>query len=144
MSARTLLLTLPSMLLLAAPALAGSVSDFDGDLVPDAYDNCLTVANGPNEVSNQIDCEPDGFGDRCDADYDDNGATTTVDFSIFLQCFTSTFTTVTPDVCACVDPDANGSTTTTDFTVFLGYFQNDNAPPGPSGLSCAGTVPCVP
>ena len=133
------------LLLIPVPALAGSgIVDADFDLVPDAFDNCTTIANGPNDASNQLDCEPDGFGDACDADYDNNGATTTVDFDIFFQCFTGVFTTVSPSICACVDPDANGATTTTDFTTFFDYFSNDQAPPGPSGLNCAGTIPCTP
>ena len=129
--------------LVASPTLAGSVSDQDADLVPDAYDNCLTTANGPNEGSNQLDCDPDGFGDACDADYNNDGGTTTADFGIFFECFTGSFVSVTPDVCACVDPDANGTTTTADFGVFFFYFQTGDAP-GPSGLACAGTVPCLP
>ena len=45
----------------AFTANAGSVTDTDGDLVPDQFDNCLSDANGPNQGSNQIDTDADGF-----------------------------------------------------------------------------------
>jgi hypothetical protein len=123
--------------LVASNAYAGSVVDSDTDLVPDAYDNCTTVANGPNDASNQDDTNQDGYGNACDPDYDNNGATTTIDFNIFFAAFTGA---ADPDT----DHDANGATTTADFTTFLNYFQNGNAAPGPSGLACAGTAPCLP
>ena len=121
----------------AFTANAGSVVDTDGDLVPDAYDNCSDIDNGPGDPSNQVDSNLDGYGNACDPDYDNNGATTTVDFNTFFASFTGTFD---PDT----DHDSNGATTTTDFTTFLNFFQNGNAPAGPSGLACAGTIPCIP
>ena len=122
---------------LAIIANAGSVVDGDSDLVPDAFDNCSTVPNGPNDASNQADTNQDGFGNACDPDYDNNGATTTTDFNTFFASFTGTFN---PDA----DHDSNGATTTVDFTTFFDYFSNGNAPAGPSGRSCAGTIPCLP
>lgn len=121
----------------AMNANAGAVTDTDSDLVPDAFDNCSTIVNGPNQNSNQVDSNQDGFGNACDPDYDNNGATTTADFSIFFAAFTGT---PDPDT----DHDGNGATTTADFTTFLAYFQNGQAGPGPSGLACAGTIPCLP
>ena len=47
--------------------------DGDGDGRPDSEDNCLEVAN-----PGQADVNHDGFGDACDADYDDDGAVTAV------------------------------------------------------------------
>ncbi len=41
---------------------AGVAADSDGDGVPDACDNCPTVAN-----ANQADADGDGIGDACDA-----------------------------------------------------------------------------
>ena len=47
---------------LAMNANAGSVVDDDNDLVPNAFDNCLTDPNGPANGSNQVDADQDGFG----------------------------------------------------------------------------------
>ena len=55
----------------AMSASAGAITDNDGDLVPDQFDNCKLVANGPNQTSNQVDTNLDGFGNACDADLDD-------------------------------------------------------------------------
>ena len=43
--------------------------DTDGDLVDDSIDNCPYVQNGPNDPSNQVDTDNDGFGNRCDCDF---------------------------------------------------------------------------
>jgi len=48
---------------------AGSITDGDGDLIPDVFDNCVFDANGPNDAQNQTDGDNDGFGDACDCDY---------------------------------------------------------------------------
>lgn len=50
-------------------ASSASAGDIDGDLVDDAVDNCSTIPNGPNDPSNQIDTDQDGFGNRCDCDF---------------------------------------------------------------------------
>lgn len=124
-------------ILLPGIATGGSVLDRDGDLVPDAFDNCLNVANGPGEGCNQTDVDLDGYGNTCDADVDQDFATTTLDFSRFLTEFT-----VLPPF-PTMDLDCDGNVTTIDFSIFLAQFQSGQGP-GPSGLPCAGTVPCVP
>jgi len=132
---------------LALNANAGAVVDTDSDLVPDAFDNCTALANGPAEGSNQVDSDQDGYGNACDADYrfenvnpggvPDDFLVTTGDFPIFLDAFTGT----TPNLAT--DHNGDGLTTTADFSTFLAQFQGTQ-PLGP-GLSCAGvTVPCLP
>ena len=113
-------------------------TDADGDFVRGYEDNCLLHANGPNELAPQRDADFDGYGDACDPDYDNDGFTTTSDFLIFLD----SFEMIAPTLLT--DHSGNGATTTEDFLVFLEFFVNGNAPPGPSGLACAGTVPCPP
>ena len=119
----------------AMSATAGSVADADSDGVPDVFDNCLNVANGMNETSNQVDTDQDGFGNACDADYDNSGAVNTVDFGPFLSAFGA-------GAGAAQDHNGDGVVNTIDFGVFLSQFNQ--GVPGPSGLSCAGAVPCSP
>ena len=124
----------------AMSANAGAVVDGDSDLVPDQFDNCSTVANGPNQGSNQVDSDQDGYGNACDADYDQDGAelVNVPDFSVFLAAFTGGPTTVT-------DHNGDGFTTVADFSTFLAAFQSGVPQVGPSGLACAGvSTPCLP
>ena len=127
----------------AMTANAGAVSDTDGDLVPDQFDNCLNEPNGPGTAnrSNQGDTDLDGYGNACDADYSASATginydTDSADFTPFLGAFTN----VTPNVET--DHTGDGSTSSADFQTFLGQFQNV-LPLGPSGLACAGTVTCT-
>jgi hypothetical protein len=121
----------------AMSASAGAVTDTDGDLVPNQFDNCSAVANGPNQTTNQVDSDLDGYGNRCDTDYDNSLTTTTADFATFLGTFGTASLGET-------DHDGSGTITTADFSVFLGKFSAAPGAPGPSGLACAGTTPCVP
>lgn len=54
---------------LSLAASAGSIDDTDSDLIPDVFDNCSTVANGPAGTNNQVDVDGDGFGNACDCDF---------------------------------------------------------------------------
>jgi len=123
---------------LAFSANAGAVADADGDLVPDGFDNCDARANGPGDASNQVDSNQDGYGNACDTDYNGDNVTNSIDFPIFLNSFTGA--TPTADT----DNSGDGLTTTIDFPLFLSDFVNIGTAPGPSGLSCAGTPPCLP
>jgi hypothetical protein len=117
----------------AMSATAGSVTDTDSDLVPDGFDNCDVRPNGPNQGSNQVDSDQDGYGNACDADYNNDLGVTAADFGIFLTFFGGPGTNT--------DMDGDGNTTAADFGIFLQFF---GGVPGPSGLGCAGTVPCTP
>ena len=126
----------------ALSASAGAVVDTDGDLVPNQFDDCSLVANGPNQTTNQVDSDLDGYGNRCDTDYvpvfpGSNFATTAADFGVFLGTFGTANLGQT-------DHDGNGQITAADFGIFLSKFSSPPGAPGPSGLACAGTVPCVP
>ena len=65
---------------------AGSIADGDTDGIPDVLDNCSAVANGPAEApNNQVDTDGDNFGNRCDGDFNNVGATVDLaDFTLFL------------------------------------------------------------
>jgi len=123
---------------LSFSANAGSVADGDSDLVPDTFDNCSALANGPGQGSNQTDSDSDGYGNACDADYDQDFLIATSDFSVFLDGFTGA---IAAD--GVTDHDGDGLTATSDFSTFLAQFQLES-PLGP-GLSCAGVAtPCLP
>jgi hypothetical protein len=66
-------LTIASAVLLAVcysmTVSAGSIADADTDLIPDVFDNCSLVPNGPNDALNQTDDDNDGFGTACDCDF---------------------------------------------------------------------------
>ena len=67
---------------------AGSVTDTDGDAIPDDYDNCDEAANGAGDgVGNQTDTDGDGYGNFCDTDYDQDGATLGADFTALTAAF---------------------------------------------------------
>jgi hypothetical protein len=117
----------------------GALADTDGDLVPDEFDNCVEIPNGPQQRSNQVDTDRDGYGNACDADYSSGPRdfeVTTADFAIFLYAFTG----ARPD--PETDHDGDGETTAADMAIFLRQFQGE-APLGP-GLPCAGLPDCLP
>lgn len=119
----------------ALSASAGAVTDTDGDLVPDQFDNCRSIANGPNQTSNQVDTNLDGYGNRCDADLDNNGTVTGSDFALFVGFFGSA-----APAARVADFNGDNLVTGADFSIFVQLFGQ----PLDSGLACAGTIPCTP
>jgi subtilisin family serine protease len=107
-------------------------SDSDGDRVCDARDNCTVVAN-----PDQRDTDRDGFGNACDADYDNNGAVGTSDFGAIVPVFGTQLGD--PGYSPLFDHTEDGAIGIPDFATLTQQF---GGPPGPSGLSCAGTVSC--
>lgn len=114
-------------------AFAPGDGDADGDGVADEQDNCLVVPN-----PGQTDTDADGYGNACDGDFDNDGDIDAQDFSRhFVDCF---FATVDTGV-GC-DMDGDAIVTASDFQrYFMPSFKR--TAPGPSGLVCAGTVPCT-
>ena len=90
--------------------------DGDGDRVPDAADNCPSIAN-----TNQTDTDGDGLGNACDPD-DDNDTFTDV-AEIFITTGPTDFCSYPPDT------DANGIITGSD--VFFVSSKFFSSPPGP-------------
>jgi hypothetical protein len=105
---------------------AGTITDTDGDLIPDVFDNCLDDPNGPGETSHQVDTDRDGYGNLCDADFNNDGTVTGSDFTIFSTAFNSGD--------ELTDMNGDGTVTGSDFTLFVSGF---NGPPGASGLNCS-------
>jgi hypothetical protein len=126
---------------------AGSITDGDSDGVPDQFDNCSADANGPlsgacTGMMSQQDTDGDGYGNSCDADWDNDGVIGGTDFLLF----SGSFGAMTGDANfnEDVDSDCDGTIGGTDFLLFSGQFSGSV---GPSGLACAdptgGIPPCV-
>ena len=109
-------------------AFEASAQDFDSDGVPDSIDNCL------NDPNSQLDPDLDGYGNPCDGDFDQDGDTDQDDFDFYILHCTGGL--VSP-VC---DLDEDGATG--GFLEMSHMVSLMGGPPGPSGLACAGTVPC--
>jgi hypothetical protein len=107
--------------------------DADADGICDAADNCENLAN-----RDQLDADADGFGNACDADYDQSGSVQVLDFVRLRSAFGTSAGDAAFD--AVVDHDGSGHITIGDFLRFRALFSAGT--PGPSGLACAGSAPC--
>jgi len=114
--------------------------DTDGDGIPDVLDKCTLDSRNATAT---CDTDADGYGNPCDADFDQNFSTNSVDFTMY---FVPAFKSGVPSSTG-TDMDCNGAVGATDF---VGYFVpkfKGSAPggtaPGPSGLSCAGQPGCM-
>jgi hypothetical protein len=108
------------------------IADQDQDGVEDAADDCLVLAN-----LEQLDSDADGYGNRCDGDFDGSGGVGIADYGALLVAFGSTplASNWNPDA----DMTGNGGVGLDDYGLLLAGFGRA---PGPSGLACAGTPPC--
>jgi len=119
---------------------SGAISDADSDGVSARNDNCELVAN-----QGQCDADRDGYGDRCDGDYNNDMIVGGPDFLDFKSNFPwdpnpATDPPVPPQWK--YDHNGDGKVNTEDFTTFSSLFSLSV---GQSGLSCAGdptSFPC--
>jgi hypothetical protein len=125
---RVLFATTLVLLLWGAPALAGPPTDTDADGVYDFQDNCRTAVNPA-----QDDTDGDLCGNRCDADYDNNGVPGFSDFGQFVIAFGSN------DQEKCHTGTVPGCTV--GFAQYSFFAQNFGVAPGPSGTT-TGTTAC--
>jgi hypothetical protein len=128
---RIALLALIGLLFWGAPAFAGpGGTDFDGDGILDANDNCSIKSN-----SAQDDTDGDSCGNLCDADYNQDGIVGIADLG---QCYIFFGLTGHP-LCQHVQPiSAANALALHDFGYFASAFGGR---PGPSGTT-PGTVAC--
>jgi hypothetical protein len=142
---RIALVSIFGSLLLASPAGAGLPTDMDSDGTLDLVDICKLEPLAPNPIG--CDTDGDGYGNACDGDLNNDGLVNGQDFNTpgpdndFLDCFKQG---ADPGNIGC-DINCDGLTAGADFNNpsgpdFLEFFKNNTL--GPSGLPCAGTVPC--
>lgn len=97
-----------------------AAADFDGDSVPDDTDNCTTAFNPL-----QSDTDFDGFGNRCDADFNQDGIVNFADLALLRQRFFQSD--------ALTDLSGDGITNFADLALLRASFF---APPGPKCMAC--------
>ena len=102
--------------------------------MPDDEDNCVDTPN-----PSQADTNSDGYGNACDPDYNNDDVVGIPDFNVFRASFGTGLGDpgYNPDCDHSEPPD--DVVGIPDFNPPRSYF---GGPPGPSGLDCAGTLPC--
>ncbi|MFK8031034.1 MAG: thrombospondin type 3 repeat-containing protein [Gammaproteobacteria bacterium] len=90
------------------------IADADNDSVADTVDNCVTTAN-----PDQTDTDQDGYGNACDADFDNSCVVNFLDLVLFSNAFQSTD--------PLYDLNADGAVNFLDFVVVRDQFLQ---PPG--------------
>jgi hypothetical protein len=100
-------------------------ADTDRDGIPDFSDNCTLVPN-----PDQRDTNGDGYGNLCDGDLNNDGATNTLDLNIYKAVHRSKLgdPNYNPDA----DFNGDGAINTIDLNIYKGLHRK---PPGPSGLA---------
>jgi hypothetical protein len=121
---------------------AGLAPDADGDGIPDVLDKC-SIDSRNSIAPRTCDTDTDGYGNVCDADFNQDNLVLPADFSsFFVPAFKGNDPSPWPQG---MDMDCDGSMLPADFSnYFVPKFKGllGGAIPGPSGLSCAGTPGC--
>jgi hypothetical protein len=107
---------------------AGACPDQDSDTICDPDDNCLTLVN-----TSQNDVDSDGYGNACDADWDENGAVGGSDLGLWKVHFTHANLDPTDAIIDCSEP-ANQTVGGGELGCWKSTFTQS---PGPSGKACA-------
>jgi hypothetical protein len=143
-NAATALSTLVFCLAIGSPGSsnAGIPETTDGDQIPDVLDKCMLDSRNATPGAD-CDSDSDGYGNVCDADFNQNGVVNPIDFTdYFIPAFKGLDPSPWPQG---MDMNCNGVVNPIDFTdFFLPKFKGalGGSVPGPSGLSCAGQPGC--
>jgi hypothetical protein len=115
-------------------SLAGLAPDGDNDGIPDVLDKC---SNDSRNQSITCDTDQDGYGNVCDGDFNQTNSVTSADYSMFFVPDLGTG----KDSGKGTDMSCGAGVTAADYSMFF-VPQLGLGKPGPSGLGCAGTIPC--
>lgn len=108
------------------PTTPDETTDTDHDGIPDICDRCL---GKPDPL--QTDQDQDGYGDRCDGDYDQDGLVGPPDLPLFETCL-GEIITASP---SCYDRDFDGDGVVTDIDRDSFFYPLlESGKPGPSAL----------
>ena len=109
-----------------------------GDGFGNELDNCPFEYN-----ATQTDTDFDGFGNRCDADFNNTATVNVTDFNIFISCYgadpADEAINALGKPCTLHDFDDSNSVDVTDYNLFLPFFTGSQV--AVSGIACAG-APC--
>lgn len=108
-------------------------NDQDNDGVIDVEDNCLMIAN-----LNQEDSDHDGYGNTCDGDFNNDNVVNDNDLNLLRLGIGAHLGDLNYQ--AQIDSNSDGVINLSDISYFASQYYNTL--PGPSGLNCAGNVPC--
>jgi hypothetical protein len=135
-------LTVLALAVLSVHSIAGVLGgggDPDLDGVPDEIDNCVILPNGPDLSTyfcdTQLDGDADGYGNPCDTDLDNDGAAGLSD--LVLMNAAQKAISLDP----VFDINCDGAAGLSDLSI-VNAAQKGILAPGPSGLACAGMIPC--
>jgi len=119
-------------------SLAGLAPDADSDGVPDVLDKCMLDSRNVGQAA--CDTDQDGYGNVCDGDFNNNGTVNSQDFSMW---FAPALVLPGTPTSRGTDMNCNGTVNSQDFSMFFApKLVGGNQGAGPSGLACAGSVPC--
>jgi hypothetical protein len=107
--------------------------DADGDAICDEADDCLFAAN-----PSQLDSDRDGYGNACDPDYNNDGWVGSADLVALAAGLGSGW--ADPAYRAVLDSDGDRAVGEPEADLLAQHFGGG---PGPSGIACAGSVPCT-
>ena len=130
---RTILVWIAAALFAGFPfaATAGPCADVDTDGVCDVLDNCSARSN-----ATQTDTDTDFCGNRCDADFNQDGTVGAADFSSLVAAFGGPG--IPPGLQDIGSDPPDGTVGAADFSQLVADF---GGPPGPSGTT-PGTLAC--
>jgi len=111
--------------------LSAPLPDTDGDGIPDASDNCPSVAN------DQTDTDGDGMGDACDPDDDNDGNSDAAEIAAGSDPLNAASS---PDVCDGIDNDLDGLIDEGVMNTY--YFDADNDTYGNASVYVSNGTDC--